>query len=581
LDSERLACACPDPLSHPRTPKKERTNPGSGLLARDRLSMNQLVLTAILALSLLLRLPFISVPLERDEGEYAYIAWLMQEGGLPYKDAFDQKPPGVFFIYLLIMKLFGFSIEGIHLGMYLWSLGAITLVYLTGCRLFSPRVGLLAAGIFSVASISPAFLGMAANTEIFMTLPLTAAAYFACGFAMRLPRGNLTPFLCGLMVGLASTFKQVAATDGVFFALVMVLVTLLAGGGIESLCARGVAFALGVVTPWIPILAFFQLGGGIRELLQDALLLGLSYSNIVPLASYVDNFFLTSRTSLIPYLWPYLVMASLGVWMSLTRKARERTTWWFLPGWLLASFLGTCIGGMFREHYFIQTLAPLSLLAGFFLAAATQRIASAPWRFGACTAGVVLPLLLGFRPFFTYSPDEVSRVIYEGNPFVESKEVAEVVRENTAQGDRVLIFGSEPQILFYARRRSASRYIVTYPLMMSVAGAAERQVEMFNEILASNPPLIVTVNVRVLHLYGPWTSKYLFQKLAALIAQDYVRIYPTVSHTVGVPAIEIYKRRAGAAAAASSGVAGKISTTLDTSRETSLRLASFAIGLMG
>jgi len=517
----------------------------SRLLARVRLSGNQIILIGILALSLLLRLRFVSVPLERDEGEYAYIAWLMQEGGIPYKDAFNQKPPGIFFIYFLVMKLFGFTIEGIHLGMYLWSLGTITFIYLTGSRLFSRRVGLLAAGIFSVASISPAFLGTAANTEIFMAFPLAAAAYFASGFAAGRGASNLAYLFCGLMVGLATSFKQVAATDGAFFALVMVLMTLFEGNGGKNLGVRGAAYALGIVMPWIPILAYFASRGAIREFWQDALVFNLSYSSIVPLANYPGNFFRTLRRSLIPYLWPYLVMALLGLWAALTWRERERSTWLFLPGWLLFSLLGTCVGGIFRQHYFIQAMVPLSLLAGLFLAAATQKIASVPLRLGACTAGVVLPLLLGFRPFFTYSPDEVSRVIYTGNPFVESKAVAEFVRGNTAEMDRVLILGSEPQILFYARRRSASRYILTYPLMMAVAGAAERQVEMFQEASINKPPLIVVVNVRMSHAYGPWTSNYLFQNLGALVARDYVRIYPT-SRTTGAPAIEVYKHRAGA-----------------------------------
>ena len=39
------------------------------------------------------RAAYLDVPLERDEGEYAYIAQRALLGEVPYRDAFDQKPP--------------------------------------------------------------------------------------------------------------------------------------------------------------------------------------------------------------------------------------------------------------------------------------------------------------------------------------------------------------------------------------------------------------------------------------------------------------------------------------------------------
>src|SRR2546426_528063 len=41
-----------------------------------------------------------AAPFERDEGEYAYAAWLMRQGILPYENSFMQKPPMVIYTYL-------------------------------------------------------------------------------------------------------------------------------------------------------------------------------------------------------------------------------------------------------------------------------------------------------------------------------------------------------------------------------------------------------------------------------------------------------------------------------------------------
>ena len=511
------------------------------------------LLAVVLLLSLLLRLRFASVPLERDEGDYAYIAWLINDGGVPYRDAFDQKPPGVYFIYLGFMKLFGFTTEGLHFGLYGWTLGTILFVYLVASRVLSPVAGILAAAMFSVGSISPAFLGTAANTESLMVLPLAAAAFLASAVLAQRDAPLSRCLLCGLMVGAATTLKQVAVTDGAFFALVIVVATIQARRTPQALLARVAAVALGAAVAWIPLLAYFAAKGAVSNLLGDALLHNLRYSSIVPLSDYPENFFHTFRLSLIPYIWPYMAMALLGLVVMALRRGRGETegfVWWFVPGWLLASFIGASVGGFFRQHYLLQTLAPLALLAGYFLDVATRRVPSALVRGALCAAAVVLPLVLNVRTFFVYSPDQLSNVIYPGNPFVESKRVADLVRRQTAPADKVLIVGSEPKILFYAQRHSASRYILTYPLMMDLEGAAERQVEMVAEAEAARPPLVVVVNVFASHLAGPSTSGYLFERVTALLEREYVRIYPIDDSGVeGGPPLQVFQRRVEGAGA--------------------------------
>ena len=60
------------------------------------------VVWALAALALwhvALRRHGLSLPLISDEGEYAYEARLMIQGGVPYRDAYCQKPPMIFFLY--------------------------------------------------------------------------------------------------------------------------------------------------------------------------------------------------------------------------------------------------------------------------------------------------------------------------------------------------------------------------------------------------------------------------------------------------------------------------------------------------
>lgn len=66
-----------------------RMSPSTDASARDFAVGRWLLLLALLA-TIALRWPLLEVPLERDEGEYAYIAWRISEGDVPYLDAFDQ-----------------------------------------------------------------------------------------------------------------------------------------------------------------------------------------------------------------------------------------------------------------------------------------------------------------------------------------------------------------------------------------------------------------------------------------------------------------------------------------------------------
>ena len=113
---------------------------------RSRLACIAIVVATIAVFGLL-RVPFLSLPLERDEGEYAYIAQRAAYGEIPYRDAFDQKPPGVFAAYRLAFSLFGETIEGIHLFLYLWT-AATTMVLFAFVR---RTAGELAASFSALA----------------------------------------------------------------------------------------------------------------------------------------------------------------------------------------------------------------------------------------------------------------------------------------------------------------------------------------------------------------------------------------------------------------------------------------------
>src|SRR5256885_15075099 len=82
------------------------------------------VLLAVVLATTLVRLPLLNIPFERDEGEYAYIAWRMDYGEVPYKDWVDQKPPAIFWLYRLAFALPLPPVAAAHLIGLVWSAGS-------------------------------------------------------------------------------------------------------------------------------------------------------------------------------------------------------------------------------------------------------------------------------------------------------------------------------------------------------------------------------------------------------------------------------------------------------------------------
>jgi hypothetical protein len=86
-----------------KTKPRQRPGPVSpkGLV---KLDYNWGLVIFILLVAIALRVHLLSVPLERDEGEYAYAGQLTLQGFLPYAKVYTMKMPGIYGAYALMMN---------------------------------------------------------------------------------------------------------------------------------------------------------------------------------------------------------------------------------------------------------------------------------------------------------------------------------------------------------------------------------------------------------------------------------------------------------------------------------------------
>src|SRR5512147_626395 len=107
----------------------------SGDFITTRFSKNLLFLILIILFVIFVRVRLLEIPLERDEGEYAYMGQLILQGIPPYSEAYNVKFPGTYLMYALVLAVFGQTTGGIHIGLMLINCTTIFLVYALGKKI--------------------------------------------------------------------------------------------------------------------------------------------------------------------------------------------------------------------------------------------------------------------------------------------------------------------------------------------------------------------------------------------------------------------------------------------------------------
>ena len=135
-----------------------------------------ILLLLIILFTVIIRVRLINVPLERDEGEYAYMGQLILDGTPPYTEAYNMKFPGIYFIYAGILWIFGQTQIAIHFCLLLVNVLSIILLYILARKAYDDWAAVSAAGAFALLSMSYHVMGYWANAEQFI-LPFVIGAY--------------------------------------------------------------------------------------------------------------------------------------------------------------------------------------------------------------------------------------------------------------------------------------------------------------------------------------------------------------------------------------------------------------------
>ncbi len=425
----------------------------------------------IVLLTVCTRLPSLQHPQPiDDEAAYSVVANEIVDGGRPYIDAVDRKPPLLFWTYAAVFKIAGkYNWMALHAVALIWTLGTMAGLYVIGRRLFDRETGLIAALLYSVFQPWAVAKNLAFNGELLMNLPIV----WAWAIAFRRHSSRLRPelFAAGALLGAAFLLKQPAAIAAVPLGLYL----LLPGYRVS----RGVTRMESIAQAAILTLGFLAaLGLTALVLEREGILREAFYWTF---ANHTIPYFFLKRGVLhtlafVGACLPLVIGAVMpfrdgdGIWAK--RKA-ERSA---LIGLLVASGVGVAAGARFYPHYYIQLVPPLALLA------------APPYARLWCGRAKEHPWFL--RPVVTFAWLAITVIAFSISHWKflardrEPSETARYLTAHSSPNDRIFVWGrSAAEVYLQARRRPACRYTLTFPLTGFIFGGDLPGVDTRNRIV--------------------------------------------------------------------------------------------------
>jgi 4-amino-4-deoxy-L-arabinose transferase-like glycosyltransferase len=449
----------------------------------------------VAALVLFVRLRYIDVPLERDEGEYAYAAQEILRGHIPYLHFYNMKLPGTYFGYALMFWLGGDSVVTIKTGLIVLNALSTLMVFLIAQKMFDRKTAWLSSAVYMLYSLSLNALGYTNNAEHFVVLPALTGIY--CGLsgyykktAMRFGLYALS----GFFLALAYICKQHAFGYILFLPLWL---------GIKdkvftSMKHFSKAFLL-------PMLAY---GMGAMSVIGSMLFYFYKHNALRELDFYTNKYALSYISQAIPFkqiwlfrpifwdapLFWFLQFATLYFAFRRPTLFKDKT---FLLLFWFCTFLCIHPGWFYRPHYFqlmfpgaaIATGVGLTLMNDFWQ---RLRYTYTPMNAGSVFRwlAVLACLISQFDYFFTLNNADILYKSYGNSSFDTMRDIGSELKKMMKPKGKIALLCAEPEILFYAQKQSASGFFYHYPLI-EIQQYADTMTQVFIKEVEENKPEIL------------------------------------------------------------------------------------------
>ncbi|MBV9354278.1 MAG: glycosyltransferase family 39 protein [Chloroflexi bacterium] len=456
----------------------------------------------VLAIGLAAKAPELVLPIGPDQGTYSYVAERILEGGQPYVDAFDNKPPLTYFAHAAVLALVPADVRwsqsctpgdlfqpcgyvALQLTDLLWTAATLGVLYAIARRVTGSAGGALTATLLAAVFLNLSQLSKEGSTpEKQLLLPM-ALSYWAV--LCRLDGGRRAWLvLAGVCAGLGFLFKQTA---------ISIPVALLGWAlwqhfPLRATASGAVRFGLGWLVPIVLVSAYLGLRGALPAFWDASFAynLGQTGSDLtgVPYAFLRGAWQVFNESSAL--LWLLAFGGALCV-LGTPSTASQRLALCWAGADLASLFLG---GTKFAQVYFVQLVPAFALLAALALGAfwTTTRQQWLVRLFGAVALATVFALSTSFQVHVAL------RALHERLPGRALPAAEQLVAAQVPRGDGLFVWGDASQTYLFADGQSPSPYFQAYPLTQVFnrgSGYLARR-SMLMRALQAHPPAAIAID---------------------------------------------------------------------------------------
>jgi hypothetical protein len=459
------------------------------------------VFWVLFAACVALRVPSLAQPMGGDQALYAYAGQRILHGEIPYRDAWDQKPPGIHATYAVLWTIWP-NEHVVPAADLVVAVSVALLLLALGRRVGPPGAGEAAALVFLFLG-DPAWgrLGgvrVRAQCEVFIGL-VSASGLLLWHRALTdgTRRVQALGFAAGALFGAAFVYKYNAG------AVLMAAIAAALwwrreapGSWLERLRAllpAGLALVSGFVTVIATMLAIFAFTGTFDDLYDATISYNVFYSG----ETYAGRFAMLGYLLRFPIerarvdgLW---FVGGLGCAVVLLtaaiRRARADAPDMTPVFWVAAGCLAVAVNGSRGlPQYFLQAAPGLALAAGVAAAWALPRLGK-PWRLVAIALVAVgtqrvvnidkvvdylrwdLSAWTGARTQDEYLSRFGGRDSGDKYSALAVRELGDLIAERVPPNESVLVLGFSAGALVRSERRSATRFFWSRPLIVGYNSA--------------------------------------------------------------------------------------------------------------
>ena len=463
------------------------------------------------AVALLVLAPTLLYPYGRDQAVFAYVGRVIAEGGMPYRDAWDLKPPGIYLAYAILGRLFPTPAENAMAALRVVDvlLAAVTAALLAvfARRAGCPKAGVAAGAWYAALYLQGGYWSLG-QAEAWAN-PLLLG-----GALLLWPRSEGRPERAGLWTWAVA---GVLAGGALLLKFTTVLLLLPAAViGLRSAPEHGprrlLALVAGAAVPLIAAGAWLASGGALGAYFEIQRGFVAPYTRLTasgPLEHVARAGAYTGTWLLGAWLPAALALLALAMRKSAGNPGSGVVRWMAAAG-LLAVWIQDKYFG-----YHWQTLLPaLALLAAFGAVAGAARAGFRPLP---AALALLLPLAWAVGRNWSVYRDGAARVAgrisqeewlarfgrpWKGdNSYLANTWAAREVARWSAPGESILVWGFEPSIYLLADRRPPTRYFFNVPVTSKFTPVGWRY-EFLRDLQERPPALVIVARNDAI----PWAS---------------------------------------------------------------------------